>query len=219
MAEKVRCVIICASPEADINFIKDFVKSGDYIMCADNGYNTALKAGVNPDLYVGDFDSFSGELSEEIDVVKLNTHKDDSDSMHCASLAVEKGFKEVALVAADGGRLDHTLANFYVLKFLYENNVTAYLENEKERVQFLGAGEYTYSKVKGKTFSLFPFACEECRVSYEGKVEYPAKDLKLVSSEVKGLSDIFLDDNVKVHIHSGNALIVINKVSFSNIFD
>lgn len=219
MAEKIRCVIICGSPDADVSFIKDVVKPDDYVMCADNGYNTAIKAGITPDLFVGDFDSFSGELSNDIEAVKLNTHKDDSDSMHCAALAVEKGFKEVLLLGADGARLDHTLANLYVLKFLYENNANALLENEKEKVQFLGVGEYTYSKVKGKTFSVFPFSSERCEISYNGKVEYPASYLELVSSEVKGLSNIFLEDNIKVHIHSGNALIVINKVSISNILD
>jgi thiamine pyrophosphokinase len=219
MAEKIRCVIICGSPDADISFIKGFVKPDDYVMCADNGYNTAIKAGIKPDIFVGDFDSFSGKLSDDIEVVKLKTHKDDSDSMHCAALAVEKDFNEVALLGADGARLDHTLANLYVLKFLYENNITAYLENEKETVQFLGVGEYTYNKVKGKTFSVFPFSGECCEISYKGKVEYPASFLELVSSEVKGLSNIFLEDNIKVQIHSGNALIVINKVSISNIFD
>ena len=219
MAEKVRCVIICGSPETNTEFIRKFVNPDDYVMCADSGYNNAVKAGVTPDLCVGDFDSLRGEIKSGIETVTLNTRKDDSDTMHCASLAVEKGFKEVVLLGADGGRLDHTLANFYVLEYLFNNKARAYLENEKEQVQFLGAGEYTYSKVKGKTFSVFPFSCTSCRVTYEGGCEYPASGLVLVSSEGRGLSNVFSDDEVKIIVHSGNALIFVNKVSISNNFD
>mgnify|MGYP002626440075 CR=1 FL=1 len=216
MAEKVRCVIICGSPDTNAEFIKSFVKDTDYVICADSGYKTALSAGIEPDLFVGDFDSYSGEVKNSVEIVKLNTHKDDSDSMHCANLAFDRGFTDVALVGASGGRLDHTLANLYVLRYLSEKGVKASLESDKETVQFLTPGEYNY-KNKGKTFSVFPFACDKTVVSYEGDVEYTASSLCLNSSQVVGLSNIFLGDNVKVRIISGNALIIVNKVSNSNI--
>ena len=212
MAEKVRCVIICGSPEYDTEFIKSFINTEtDYIICADRGYMTAAEASVKPDLFVGDFDSFGGNVESDIEVIKLNTHKDDTDSMHCAAVAIEKGFKKVVLLAATGERLDHTLANICVLKYLSENGASASIENKKETVQFLPEGEYIYNGCNNKTFSVIPFGCESALVTYEGEVEYPAENLVLKSSLVVGVSNIFRSDSVKINVFSGNAVIIVNK--------
>lgn len=211
MAEKVRCVIICGSPEADIDFIKEYINpESDYIMCADAGYLTARRAEIIPDIFVGDFDSYSGDVDESAEVVKLNTHKDDTDSMHCASVAVERGFKRVVLLAATGGRLDHTVANLSVLKYLEENGVEAFVVNKNESVRLLVEGDYAYNNLNGKTFSVLPFACESVRVTFEGEVEYPGEDLELLSSQVLGVSNVFRSDRVKIRILKGIAVLIVN---------
>ncbi len=210
MAKKVRAVIICGSPECDLEFIKSFINRGDYIICADSGYNIALSLGVKPDLFVGDFDSYSGDVDTETEVVKLNTHKDDTDSMHCAEFCVKNGFNEVVLLNAAGARLDHTIANLSVLKYLALNGVNAKIETAGETVQFLPQGEYTYSNLNGKTFSAIPFGCDKAVISYEGEVEYPAENLTLDSSLVIGVSNIFRSDKVRVKILSGEALLILN---------
>lgn len=212
MAEKVRAVIICGSPEADIDFIKSFVRENDYVMCADNGYNTAKKAGIIPDIFVGDFDSYKGVVEKSVEVVRLNTHKDDTDTMHCAELAARYGFKKAALLAATGARLDHTLANFNVLKFFAEHEIEASVNTRTETVHFHTVGEYTYNKLNGRTFSLIPFCCESAVVSFEGNVEYPAQELELSSSQVTGVSNIFKSDSVKINILKGNVLVVVNLI-------
>lgn len=210
MAEKVRAVILCGSPEVDRGFIKNYLNDGDFIICADSGYNIALSLGIKPDLFVGDFDSYLGDVDTGTEVIKLNTHKDDTDSMHCAEFCVKKGFKEVVLLNASGGRLDHTIANLSVLKYLAENGVKAKIETARETVQFLPSGEYTYSNLNGKTFSVIPFGCDKAVVSYEGDVEYPADNLTLDSSLVIGVSNIFRSDNVKVKILSGAVVFIVN---------
>ena len=211
MAEKVRCIIICGSPEADCDFIRKSVCADDYVICADGGYYTASKAGITPDLFVSDFDSFNGKIENGVETVKLNTHKDDTDSMHCAKLAVERGFKNILILGALGGRLDHTFANLSVLEYLCDNNITASIESESESVRVLNSGEYSYTCLKGKTFSVFPFGCGETEVTYIGEVEYPAKALKLKSSLAVGISNIFKSDSVKIVIKSGKALVIVNK--------
>ena len=59
MAEEVKkkCVIICASPYNQPDFIRDIIGVNDYVICADGGFDTALKAGIKPDIVIGDFDS------------------------------------------------------------------------------------------------------------------------------------------------------------------
>ena len=52
-AEKLACMIIGAAP-VDRRVFKEFDPRHYYVICADAGYETAVKAGISPDLIVGD---------------------------------------------------------------------------------------------------------------------------------------------------------------------
>ena len=83
----MRCVIISGSPETNPNFLKQTVKPDDYVICADRGYEFAILAGIEPNLIVGDFDSYKEKISASCEIVKLNPHKDDTDTIHSIDLA------------------------------------------------------------------------------------------------------------------------------------
>lgn len=208
MAEKksVRSVIISGCPDADMSFIRSCINSDDFIICADNGYNYAKQLDIVPDLVVGDFDSYNGVLPET-EIITLQTHKDDTDTAHCAKFAIEQGFGEVVLFGALGGRSDHTFANFCVLQFLNENGVKGTIIDKNETVEFCSEGLYEFRNQNGKTFSVFPFSCDEAVVSYYGKCEYPADKLTLKASLAMGVSNIFRSDNVKIEVIKGKVLI------------
>lgn len=71
-------------------------------------------------------------------------------------------------------------------------------------------GEYNFDGNKGKTFSVFPFACDSVNVSYIG-AEYSAENLILTAEEAMGISNIFISDRANVKINYGNAIIIINQ--------
>ena len=213
MAEKAkpRCVIVCASPDTEIDYISRSVKADDYVIAADGGMVLLSKAGIIPDLFVGDFDSFKGIVPEGVEVIRLNTHKDDTDSMHCASVAVSRGYKEVVLLGASGGSMPHTFSNYCVLSFLGDNGVKAALSDKSEDVRVLSEGEYSYSGLDGFGFSVFPFGCDSAVVSYIGGVEYPATDLTLYENSSLGKSNVFRSDEVKIAVKKGKVIVFNSK--------
>ena len=203
-----RCVIISGAPNCNADFIAANILTDDYIICADGGYKYAQKCNIKPDLFVGDFDSFKGTVQGKTEVIRLKVHKDDTDTMHCAKIAIEKGFSEVVILGAIGGRIDHSFANISILQYFADNNVSAKIITENEILQIASVGEHSFYNLKGYTFSVFPFGCNEVIVSYEGDVEYKAQSLTLYSSTPMGVSNIFLSDNVKIIVKQGYALIV-----------
>ena len=63
-------------------------------------------------IIVGDFDSAPCPQQNADDIVVLPHVKDDTDTEYAAKLAAQKGFDEVLLLGALGGkRVEHTLAN------------------------------------------------------------------------------------------------------------
>ncbi len=204
----MRCVIIAGSPDADISFIKSAVQPGDRVICADRGYQYAKAAGIKPDLIVGDFDSFTGELPEGIKTVRLNVRKDDTDTFVCARYAVNSGYREIDVLGAIGGRLDHSYANLCLLEYLSGSGVRACLASEKEKIFLLKKGAYIFDGYGGKTFSLFPFGCS-CALASVHNAEYPVTDFKFESKNSTGLSNVFYD-GCKITVSSGKLLLMIN---------
>lgn len=205
----MRCVIISGSPETNPVFIKQAVKPDDYVICADRGYEFASLAGIEPNLIVGDFDSYKEKISVPCEIVKLNPHKDDTDTIYSIDLAFEKGFTDFLLLGALGGRTDHTFANITALLYIADKGGRGVLLSEKERIELLKKGEYFYEEYCGKTFSLFPFGCDSVCVSYKG-VEYPLERYTLKSSVPLGISNVFTSEKSEIKIYDGNAILIIN---------
>lgn len=206
----MRCLLIAGSPDANSNFIKTQYRPDDFVVCADKGYEFALKAQIKPDLVIGDFDSCEAKLPGDCNVIRLNPHKDDTDTLCALKEAMKNGCSDFVLLGALGGRLDHTYANLFLLLFLEENNCDAEIKTEKETVKLINNSLYTAENVKGKTFSVFPFSCKSAVVSYEGKVAYPADNFKMKADFPIGISNVFLEDKCQISVKEGSGVLIIN---------
>lgn len=205
----MRCIIISGSPNVDINFIKKTVKSDDYIICADKGCIYASRSDITPNLVVSDFDSCEKKIFHDCETIVLNPHKDDTDTMHSIDIAIERGYDEIVILGAIGGRFDHTFANVSALQYISLKGAKGYLLSPDEHIEYLSVGDYKFSGYNGKTFSLFPFGCSDVCVSYTG-VEYPLDKYSLTSSVPMGVSNIFISDISTINIYDGNAILIIN---------
>lgn len=204
----MRCVIISGSPDTSVEEIKTLCTDDDFIVCADSGYTFARKAGLNPDLIIGDFDSLEEELPTDTEVVKLNTVKDDTDTEHCVMECIRRGYKDFLLLGSVGGRTDHTFANIAILSFLSEYNYHGVARNNGEEIQILKEGTYNMDGKKGLTFSVFPYGCESVNVTYKG-AKYPLDSYTLTYNVSRGISNVFSDDNAEIIVNRGRAILLI----------
>ncbi|MCH5202594.1 MAG: thiamine diphosphokinase [Oscillospiraceae bacterium] len=204
----MRCVIISGSPDANINEIKSLCTENDFIVCADSGYSFAKQAGVTPDLIIGDFDSLKEELPKDTEIVKLNTHKDDTDTDHCVMECIRRGYRDFLLLGSIGGRTDHTFANIAILAFLSEYHYKGEARNNGEEIRIVNKGSYKFNGRKGLTFSVFPYGCESVNVTYKG-AEYPLDSYTLTYNVSRGISNMFTEDEAEIQINSGRAIVFV----------
>jgi len=204
-------VIIAGAPGADVAFLAQTVQPEDYVICADRGYAAARAAGLQPDLIVGDFDSYAGALPDGCEVVRLCPEKDDTDTMHCVNIALERGFRSFLLLSALGGRLDHSLANLCIAEYLAERGAECMILSRDEEIRLLTEGVHPLDGCRGLTFSVFPFGCPSVTLSYEGAY-YPLTRGVLRHSNPMGVSNVFTADRALITVHSGKALLLINKI-------
>lgn len=204
-----RCVIIAGSPDADAAVIGKAVQRDDYVIAADRGCAAALKAGVVPDLIVGDFDSYSESLPPGAEILRLHPEKDYSDTFHAVSAAWERGFRDFLLLGATGGRLDHTLANLSILEWLAQQGGTGVIRSDTEEIRLLTEGTHPFDGCRGLTFSVFPFGCASVTLTYRG-AKYPLTHGTLRHACAMGLSNLFTADSAVITVENGQAVLILN---------
>ena len=122
-SEQMTALILASAPEREYDYVRELAQQADCIVCADGGVRHARACGLHPDLVIGDFDS--GTLPADCEVIRLKPEKDDSDLMCCAREAIRRGADTIWIACASGGRIDHFLANLFLLEYLGREGIDA----------------------------------------------------------------------------------------------
>ena len=166
------CLIFAGGPE---NGTPCLPLPQGYVICADSGLRLAQRLGITPDLVLGDFDSL-GAVPANLPHMTVPVEKDDTDTVLAARTALEKGFRDIRIYGAFGGRLDHTFANLQTLEFLREAGARGMLTGAHDTAVLIGRGEtLRLPRRENRTLSVFAWS-EQCSgVTLRG-VHYPLEN-------------------------------------------
>ena len=112
-----RCVIIGGATIGDYGTVSAKLRQDDYMIYCDCGLRHMDGLGAEPDLIVGDFDSYSNP-EFDTETIVLPCEKDDTDTVFAVKEALRRGFEDFLLIGVVGERLDHTLGNVSILLML-----------------------------------------------------------------------------------------------------
>lgn len=202
------CVIFAGGIIKDTGALDiEKIKSADYIICADRGYDYARKIGVKPDLIVGDFDSYNGELPKDTEIVRSVPEKDDTDTLLAVKKAVSAGCEEITLYGGLGGRFDHAFANLQTIIYAHERGCKMMIADSDNELTAVGAGEYHLEKRDGFYLSLFSLT-ENAMIDKLGGVKYPLEKYNMSQGFPIGVSNEITADEAYLRISSGIVLVV-----------
>ena len=182
----------------------------DYVICADRGLVHAQKLGIEPDVIVGDFDSYEGELPSGVEIHRSVPEKDDTDTMLAVKIAIERGYDSIVLFGGLGGRFDHTFANIQTMRYAFEHGCDMSVSSDDNRLFIQGAGSKRYVRCDGWYFSVFALT-PEVRINELSGVKYELRDYTLTDSFPLGVSNEITANEAVVDIADGIALIVYSK--------
>lgn len=197
------CTVVCGAPCGDLERLKKLAEG--YIIAADRGLDYCLKAGIKPDLAVGDFDSAENSVPVGLECVRVSPIKDDTDAALAAELALERGYSHIRFLSALGGRFDHSFANIQLLYKLKSSGISAELYGDRERAYF-AVNESIGIPKNGGFLSVFSYT-ESIEVSEEG-VKYPLDHKVIKNDFALGVSNEITAEFAKITVHRGAALIV-----------
>ncbi len=112
-----RCVIVGGADISNYSFIRQTLRTDDYVIFCDSGLKHLKQLQVQPSLIVGDFDSHENPHLD-VETIVLPCEKDDTDTVYAVKEAVKRGFDDFLLIGVVGARFDHTLGNVSILLYL-----------------------------------------------------------------------------------------------------
>ena len=178
----------------------------DYIIACDRGYLHARRMNIRPDLIIGDFDS-APVPEGDIPVEQFSSHKDDTDTMLAVRKALALGSREILIVCAFGGRLDHTVANIQSAAHAAEQGVTARLYGAGTEAVVFRNGKQSFPRRDGCSLSVFSLS-ETAAVSIAG-AEYSSDSIRISASFPIGVSNAWADETVTVTAHEGTVMVML----------
>lgn len=181
------------------------------IICADSGYRYALEQGIKPDVLIGDFDSYTDELPEDVKIIRYPVEKDVSDTWAAVQYGREQGIQNFEIYGGCGGdRIDHTIANLQLLHAIASENMIGDIRYGNQRLITVHAGSsFTVFSDIFPDFSVFALS-DICRgVSITG-AKYPLKDADLTNRFPLGLSNECQEDAV-ISVQEGSLLLVLTE--------
>lgn len=209
--EKTRAVVFANGELSDPKAVRAFLRPDDTLVAADGGYNHMKNVGVRPHLLIGDLDSLPANdvdilKAAGVDVEKRPAEKDETDLELALAWAAKEGFREIRVVAALGGRLDHTLANLYLLEMEELQGLDVRLDDGHEEILII-RDRAVVAGTPGDTLSLLPMEGCTRGISTHG-LKYPLDGETMCPSRSRGVSNVMLEPEVTIEVKSGSLLCI-----------
>ena len=209
-------VVIISGGHIEDGFILEWLQENKYdlLIAADSGMDFLHRNGIVPDVIAGDFDSVSSEsLSvfsnmENVEILRLNPIKDDTDTEFVIREAIRRGATSITVLGATGTRLDHVLANVYLLGIGLEEGVSIQILDEHNRIRMI---EDSFQIAKDEQFgdfiSIIPVKGDVKGVTLKG-MKYPLKEADVNCFSSLGISNEIIAETAKISVKQGTLLLI-----------
>lgn len=206
---KGRCVIFTARCDGDPQ--RAYIpRHGDYVLCADGGWQLAMRMGVRPDCVIGDFDSSDEPVNERTERVPVE--KDDTDTMLCLKRGLALGYDNFMIVGGFGGRLDHTFANLQALRYAAARHASIEMCDGLSWASAVVNGSLRVPAdalgTVGAKLSVFALS-DVCRGVCIRGTKYTMEDGALTGEFPLGVSNDFAADCAEISVADGALLVTV----------
>lgn len=208
--------VIISGGHIDDAFALDWLEKNkfDCMIAADSGMNFLHRNRIMPDIIAGDFDSAKEESIayyqglNDVQVIRLNPVKDDTDTEFVIREAIRRGAKEITVLGATGTRLDHVLANVHLLGIGLEEKVAIELVDKHNRIRMIvDSLEINKDEQFGAFVSVLPVKGDAKGVTLEG-MKYPLENADIACFSSLGVSNEIADEKAKISVKQGVLLVI-----------
>jgi len=198
--------------EREITFYRNLIR-GKISIAVDGGYALFRKAGLFPDVLLGDFDSLKkvpAHLPETTTVLRFPSDKDKTDVHLALDYAVHNGAKKIDIVMPDVGEIDQFLGNVLLLAHPFlategKHIAQVRVVNARYEIRLVYNRSVTFLNCKGSKVSILPLS-SKIVLDSRGML-YDARGVRIGIGDSRGLRNIVTAERATLRIQ-GKALVV-----------
>lgn len=206
MAIMKRCIIVGGADINNYETIRELLKEDDFLIFCDCGLRHQEQLRVQPDLIVGDFDSYTNPESE-IETIVLPCEKDDTDTVFAVKEAIIRGYDDFLLIGVVGARLDHTLGNVSILLMLDSLGKKAKIIDDYSEMEIVSKAP-VFIDSAFSYFSLLNISGTAKGITILN-AKYPLDDAEITCEYQYGISNEVLPDfRSEVTVKEGKLLLI-----------
>lgn len=201
-----RCVIVGGADIGNYERIRQRLLPEDFVIYCDSGLRHMAALQKKPGLIVGDFDSHENPRLD-VETIVLPREKDDTDTMYAVKEAIKRSYDAFLLIGVVGARLDHTLGNVYILRYLDAQGKCGKIIDDYAEMELVSqkpvtvSGEYAY-------FSLLNITGCAKGITITG-AKYPLTDAEITCEYQYGISnEVLPGEEAAVSVKQGRLLLV-----------
>jgi thiamine pyrophosphokinase len=203
----MKAVILCDGHPPLLSQIETETGGGVLFIAADGGANSAAGLGLEPDIIIGDLDSYTVKDSESARVIR-DPDQETNDLEKALNLARSESAAEVIIFGATGKRLDHTLKNLSVLKQFHEAFQSILIRDRYADI-FLADSPFVRSLPLFTPVSLYPLSGRVEGITTRG-LKYPLIDGFLENGIRDGSSNLTIEKTVEIVYKKGDLLLFVH---------
>ena len=207
---KTERAVLFANGEAP-NLIALELQTQDFLVAVDGGLHHLQDLGLNPQLLIGDMDSLTTQEVEAcqqagVEILCYPPAKNKTDLELALDEVLQRGYRNILIAFALGGRLDQTLANLALLSRPDLNDYAVRIDDGLTEVALL-RHTITLACQPEDTVSLLAWGGEAGGVITHG-LEYALEGETLLPWQTRGISNRCTGERFSVSLEHGALLLI-----------
>ena len=207
----MKIVIVANGTLSETDRLLSRIQQSDMVIAADGGAVHLHHMGIVPRIIIGDLDSIPEHIlsffkEKQVKILKHPVRKDQTDLELCIEYAIDHGCTDLLIMGATSTRLDHTLANIFLLRRLAEQGIPTTILDAYNDIHIV-VSRLTLTGRAGDLMSVIPVSDRVKGLTLKG-LEYPLTDKSLCMGSTMGISNVFTQDKAEISLNSGAVLVI-----------
>lgn len=203
----MKAVVLCDGEVAEKEKLLTDLADAVLLIAADGGAGKAAKYGIEPDVIIGDLDSYKVTGNEEAEIIH-DPDQETNDLEKALKYAKEKSAQTVIVHGATGKRLDHTLKNLSVL-LQFNNQFSSILFKDQYSTIRIIHSPFKEEFPLQTSISLFPLSGTVDGITTRG-LKFPLQNGTLQNGFQDGSSNETVEKIVEINFKKGDLLLLQN---------
>ncbi len=210
----MKIIVVAGGTLLNPGAFKPMISRADRVVCADGGAGHLAGMGLRPHVVMGDLDSITPSLQSDLEAagvafIRHPVDKDYTDTELAARWAVDNGATEITFLGTTGTRMDHTLANIFLMEKISAMGVACCMVDDHNEM-YLIRDEITFERAPDTYVSILPISRKVTGITLTG-LAFPLLNATLFRGDSTGISNRFAASTATISLTSGILLVTLSR--------